>query len=54
MKDATPEAGLYIIPLHMELVPKSTPRATFEQLSQGVYWFSFADPPDQQPGGLGL
>jgi hypothetical protein len=50
LKDADAEAGIYIVPLHMEFVPVSTPRAAFEPLVEGVYWFSFADPPHARDG----
>ena len=35
------ESGLYIVPLGMELEPRPTPWASFEKLSEGIYWYSF-------------
>ena len=35
------ESGLYIVPLGMDVEPKSTPWASFERLSEGIYWYSF-------------
>ena len=35
------ESGLYIVPLGMDAEPKSTPWASFERLSEGIYWYSF-------------
>ncbi len=35
------ESGLYIVPLGMDVEPKPTPWATFEKLSEGIYWYSF-------------
>ncbi|MEO7319061.1 MAG: hypothetical protein ABIZ56_08745 [Chthoniobacteraceae bacterium] len=35
------ESGLYIVPLGMDVVPRPTPWASFEKLSEGIYWYSF-------------
>ena len=35
------ESGLYIVPLGMEHDPTLTPWATFEKLSEGIFWYSF-------------
>ena len=35
------ESGLYIVPLGMDVAPKPTPWASFERLSEGIYWYSF-------------
>ena len=35
------ESGLYIVPLGMDVEPKPTPWASFEKLSEGIYWYSF-------------
>ena len=35
------ESGLYIVPLGMDVAPKPTPWASFEKLSEGIYWYSF-------------
>ncbi len=35
------EAGLYIVPLAMDLTPADTPHATFERLDDGVFWYVF-------------
>ena len=35
------ESGLYIVPLHMEHAPAPTARASFQRLSEGIYWYSF-------------
>ena len=35
------ESGLYIVPLGMDVVPQPTPWASFEKLSEGIYWYSF-------------
>ena len=39
--DADTEAGLYIVPLHMEHVPTGPASAHFHRLAEGVYWYSF-------------
>jgi hypothetical protein len=35
------ESGLYIVPMHMEHAPAPTARASFQQLAEGIYWYSF-------------
>jgi hypothetical protein len=35
------ESGLYIIPLAMEHAPAPTAWASYERLSEGIYWYSF-------------
>ena len=40
--DRRAESGLYIVPAEMEHTPVSTARASFQQLAEGVYWYSFA------------
>lgn len=35
------EAGLYIVPLEMDHDPTPTPWASFEKLSDGIFWYSF-------------
>ena len=35
------ESGLYIVPLGMEHEPKPTPWASYEKLSEGIFWYSF-------------
>ena len=35
------ESGLYIVPLGMEHDPAPTPWASYEKLSEGIYWYSF-------------
>ncbi len=35
------ESGLYIVPLGMDVEPKPTPWASYEKLSEGIYWYSF-------------
>lgn len=35
------EAGLYVIPAQMDVVPRSSDRAHFEPISEGIYWYSF-------------
>ena len=35
------ESGLYIVPLGIEHDPKPTPWASFEKLSEGIFWYSF-------------
>lgn len=42
-KDGAVETGLYIVPHSMERTPTPTPRATFERLADGVYWYAFKD-----------
>ena len=40
-KAGSTEAGLYVIPQHMERVPKGSARASFQALAPGVYWYTF-------------
>ena len=35
------ESGLYVIPLGMEVEPKPTAWASYEKLSEGIFWYSF-------------
>ena len=35
------ESGLYVIPLGMEVEPKATAWASYEKLSEGIFWYSF-------------
>jgi hypothetical protein len=35
------ESGLYIVPQGMEHDPKPTPWASYEKLSEGIFWYSF-------------
>lgn len=35
------EAGIYVIPMHMEVQPRSSDRAQFEPIADGVFWYSF-------------
>lgn len=35
------ESGLYVIPAHMEVEPRGTPRTRFERIDEGIYWYSF-------------
>ncbi len=35
------ESGLYIVPLGMEHDPKPTPTASYEKLSEGIFWYCF-------------
>jgi hypothetical protein len=35
------ESGLYIVPLGMDHDPTPTPWASFEKLSEGIFWYSF-------------
>ena len=35
------ESGIYIIPSGMEHEPRNTDRASYERLSDGIYWYSF-------------
>ena len=35
------ESGLYIVPLGMDVAPKPTPWASYEKLSDGIFWYSF-------------
>ena len=35
------ESGLYIVPLGMDHDPTLTPWATFEKISDGIFWYSF-------------
>ena len=35
------ESGLYIVPLGMEHEPTPTRWASFEKLSEGIFWYSF-------------
>jgi hypothetical protein len=37
------ESGLYIIPWQMDVVPSTNRGAQFQQLAEGVYWYSFGD-----------
>ncbi len=38
---AAAEAGLYIIPEGMTHHPAASPRARFDQLAEGIYWYEF-------------
>jgi hypothetical protein len=40
---AQSEAGLYIIPLHMEHAPAPSPRAKYQPLREGIYWYAFGE-----------
>jgi hypothetical protein len=40
-RDGVTEAGVFVVPLHMEQRPSSSSRATFEQLAEGIFWYSF-------------
>ena len=35
------ESGLYVIPLGMEVEPKPTAWASYEKISDGIFWYSF-------------
>ena len=35
------ESGLYIVPLGMDHEPKPTPTASYEKLSEGIFWYCF-------------
>ena len=35
------ESGLYVIPLGMEVEPKATAWASYEKISDGIFWYSF-------------
>lgn len=35
------EAGIYVIPAQMDVVPRSSDRAHFEPIIDGIYWYSF-------------
>ena len=39
---ANAEAGLYVVPLHMENAPSGAPGASYRKLAEGIYWYSFA------------
>lgn len=38
---AETESGLYIVPLDMEHAPAASPRARFQRLQDGIYWYQF-------------
>ena len=40
-KKGDAESGLYIVPLGMDHDPAPTPWASFEKLSEGIFWYSF-------------
>lgn len=35
------EAGLYVTPAQMDVVPQPSERAHFERMADGIYWYSF-------------
>jgi hypothetical protein len=35
------ESGLYVVPLGMDIEPKQTDVASFEKISEGIFWYSF-------------
>ena len=35
------ESGLYVVPLGMDLEPASTLWASYEKISDGIFWYSF-------------
>ena len=35
------ESGLYVVPLGMDIEPKQTDVASFEKISDGIFWYSF-------------
>ncbi len=39
--DDAAEAGLYIVPQHMEVSPNPGRNAKFERIRDGIYWYSF-------------
>ena len=39
--DGNTESGLYVIPAHMDVQPHANPRARFERIADGIYWYSF-------------
>jgi len=36
------EEGIYVIPAQMEVVPRSSKRAHFEPITDGIYWYTFS------------
>ena len=35
------EEGIFVVPLGMDVEPKPTRTASYEKLSEGIYWYSF-------------
>jgi hypothetical protein len=35
------EAGLYVVPVQMDLQPATRGRAHFEPIADGIYWYTF-------------
>ena len=42
MIDGDTESGLYVIPAGMDVKPRATNRNRFEQVRDGIYWYTFA------------